>query len=429
MTNKSKILIFAGTSDGRLLVDKLSDLLEIHVSVATEYGAYLLEDYSDRVKVHEGRLDVIGMKELMEGACLVIDATHPYADKVTANIKDAALQTDTDYVRLLREEIASESKAIVRVDSTEAAIEYLNKRRGKILLTVGSKELPKYKKVKAWQDRIYARVLPMKNVIADCLDQGFQVNQLIGMQGPFSKEFNSALIDQLGIDVIVTKDGGRAGGIMEKVQAAEESNIKLLLVARPVEEEGLSIAEVEAYLIERFGRQVFSDKWLSKAQEAGSGHMDSDLKRFFPVFYDSRQLKVAVVGGGAIASRRIRNLLKFECNLRVIADRLSPEIQELAGKNDKLEIIKQVYSPALIEGMDMVLAATDRADLNREIVRSAAEFAKFYNSASNKEECNFYFPAIIVDGDLTIGMTAQGRDHKLVKKMRKIIEGALREER
>lgn len=438
MKSKEKVLIFAGTSDGRALVEDLAagGLLEVHVCVATDYGAQLLPQSMDNVIIHEGRLEVAEMQALMDGVSLVLDATHPYADKVTANIKEACQSAGADYARLLREEASYDEEGIVYVENTEEAIDFLNKRKGKVLLTVGSKELPRYKSVKDWQDRIYARVLPMKEVIASCIDEGFQVNRLIAMQGPFSKELNVALVNQIGAKIIVTKDGGRAGGFLEKLAAAQACYIKLLVIGRPNQEEGYLPTVMRNFLRARFGQDVVTDQLGRSEQEAKADKNDQDrmayfAKRpesFFPVFYDSKELKVLIVGGGAIASRRVKTLAKFQCQIKVIASQVSQEIKDLAKINKRIEVLEEDYQPSMLEGADMVLAATGNPDLNNEIARAASRTASFYNSASDKEECNFFFPAVIVQGDMTIGMTAQGRNHGLVKRMRKLIEGALKEE-
>ena len=87
----SKILIFAGTTEGRLLAEILdSNKIECDVCVATEYGSQMIKP-TDYIVVHEGRLDAEAMKNLyIKANCdIVIDATHPYASVVTATIKES----------------------------------------------------------------------------------------------------------------------------------------------------------------------------------------------------------------------------------------------------------------------------------------------------------------------------------------------------
>ena len=65
------------------------------------------------------------------------------------------------------------------------------------------------------------------------------------MKGPFSKELNCALIRDLGIDILVTKASGAAGGFWEKVEAARECGIELVVIHRPVKEDGLTMEQLK----------------------------------------------------------------------------------------------------------------------------------------------------------------------------------------
>ena len=67
------------------------------------------------------------------------------------------------------------------------------------------------------------------------------------MQGPFSKEMNVATLRQIGADYFVTKESGKAGGFPEKLLAAEEAGVVLVVVGRP-QEEGMEVREVLEYL-------------------------------------------------------------------------------------------------------------------------------------------------------------------------------------
>ena len=104
------VLVFAGTSDGRAVVEFLAGLgtaaerLTCTVCVATEYGKALLEE-APGVTVLNGRMDATGMRDLMAAnqTDLVLDATHPYAVAVSANIREAAAVGGIEYLRLIRE--------------------------------------------------------------------------------------------------------------------------------------------------------------------------------------------------------------------------------------------------------------------------------------------------------------------------------------
>ena len=97
-----KIFLFGGTAEGHLLAERLAEAGNfVTCAVATEYGQAVLEP-RDNLTVLVGRLTAGEMAERLEGFDVVVDATHPYADKVSENIRAAAEQTATPYYRLLR---------------------------------------------------------------------------------------------------------------------------------------------------------------------------------------------------------------------------------------------------------------------------------------------------------------------------------------
>ena len=89
-------------------------------------------------------------------------------------------------MRVLRE--GGVHKDAVYVENTEAAVDYLKHVSGNVLLTTGSKELSAYTEIPGYQERMFARVLSIQNVIENCRMLGFEGKNLIAMQGPFSKD-------------------------------------------------------------------------------------------------------------------------------------------------------------------------------------------------------------------------------------------------
>ena len=234
-----RIVIFSGTTEGRLLSHLLAEKgAAVTVCVATEYGC---EEQGEApgVTILTGRKTVEEMAELLQGSDLCVDATHPYAVEVTKSVRRACSEAGVPYRRLLRDRSA-DTDALV-VDSAEAAAELLADREGNILLATGMKELPAFAGISP--ARLYPRVLPTGDSIAACERAGIPHRNVIAMQGPFSRELNEALIRQFHIVYLVTKDGGKAGGFQEKVQAAENTGIELVLIHRP-EETGESFDEV-----------------------------------------------------------------------------------------------------------------------------------------------------------------------------------------
>ena len=251
-----KLCVFAGTTEGRELVEFLTvQGVCVTACVATEYGEDLLP-HGDGLRVCAGRLDAGQMQALLaaEGFDLVVDATHPYASAVTENIAAACAAVETDYLRLLRSRGDAPEDAVFTADIA-GAVDYLNGTEGNILLTTGSKELGRFAALEDFENRVYARVLPMEESLRLCREAGLKSAHILAMQGPFSREMNTAMLKSVGARYLVTKESGAAGGFTEKASAAREAGARLVVIGRPPQREGLTYGETVAELCRRFGLQ------------------------------------------------------------------------------------------------------------------------------------------------------------------------------
>lgn len=249
-----KVIVFAGTTEGYELCRFLSEhQISVYACAATEYGGKALTE-TPYLHIHTGRLSREEMEAffLKEAPNFVLDATHPYAAEVTDNIKSACEKTGFFYQRVLREQGRQAEKAVY-VESTEAAAEFLNTTEGNVLLTTGSKELKKFLGVKDYKERLYARVLSLPSVMEECSAAGFEGKHLIGMQGPFSRELNEAMLRQFHCRYLVTKDSGKVGGFQEKIDAAFSCGAIPVIIGRPLKEEGLSLVECKKWLSQNLG--------------------------------------------------------------------------------------------------------------------------------------------------------------------------------
>ncbi|MBP5555191.1 MAG: precorrin-6A reductase [Lachnospiraceae bacterium] len=241
-------IVFSGTTEGRTLSDALSAHKIKHiVCVAGTYGEEMMTEDPCR-EVHVGRMDADAMKEFFIKCCagkdtLIIDATHPYAAEVTANIKTACCESGLKYVRVIRSGDESIADGYPKYATAADCAKALNKTDSNILLTTGSKELGVYcenvsKEVLA---RTYVRVLPSIESLELCEKAGIEKTHIIAMHGPFSKDMNAALIRQYSIKHLVTKESGVSGGFEEKILAAREEGITAHIIERPSVEEGISV--------------------------------------------------------------------------------------------------------------------------------------------------------------------------------------------
>lgn len=250
----ASVLIFAGTTEGRLLAEYASaHQIRCFVSVATDYGKSLIS-HLDGICIHTGRMNSEDMQKYIKEnqIRLVIDATHPFAGIVTQNIKDAcrkaAERSDIRYVRCVRsfdyDRFLNMDAQTVYVRSVKDAVEYLKQTTGNILIATGSKELQQYTEISHYEERCYARVLSTCESVEKSVKLGFEGSHLIAMQGPFSVEMNVALLKQTQAAYFVTKETGAAGGFEEKAEAARQAGAVLIVVGRP-DEDGENLENVK----------------------------------------------------------------------------------------------------------------------------------------------------------------------------------------
>lgn len=277
-----EILIFAGTTEGRRLSECLTTAEISHtVCVATEYGEILLKE-NPFLKVHCGRMNQEEIRAFIQGGSFaaVVDATHPYAEVISENIRLVMQGMEIPYLRLLRELDTDEREKNIRhFDTNEACAEALEETEGNILLTTGSKELSKYCASEGVKSRLYVRVLPGTESLALCLECGIQGKQVIAMQGPFTTEMNEATIHQYGISCLVTKQSGITGGYPEKLEAAERAGIPVFVIGRPGKEEGYSFPEICGKLEQLLERKIQAGSHVQiTLAGVGMGHKNSLTK-------------------------------------------------------------------------------------------------------------------------------------------------------
>ena len=240
------LLIFGGTTEGRLLAQELSRRgLPAAVSVATPLGAEELSGLPGITPL-VGRKTAEEMAALLAGFDKCVDATHPYAREVSANIRAACEKAGVPLRRLLRRESGVPFDGL-RVDSPEQATQFLQGQEGNILLAIGAKGLPAFSGIAP--ERLFPRVLPVEESLLACRRAGIPVKNIIALHGPFSQKLNEAILEQYHIRWMVTKDGGAAGGFAEKVSAAQNTGVSLVVIGRP-EEHGEDLDTVLAWVLD-----------------------------------------------------------------------------------------------------------------------------------------------------------------------------------
>lgn len=229
-------MVLYGISESRDLIGALKKEGFGVVAVArTDYGGRLA-GVSGADWVVSAPADTGGMSAIIGsfGVRQVVDATHPFANPLSAMARDTCDSEKIPYIRYGRGETDLPADPLIRrVYSWEEAAVAASAFQDTVFLTTGSNNLEAFLQHPALKGRrIVVRVLPDHRVIKKCQDLGVSPRDIVAMQGPFSVKLNKAIFQAYKTGVMVTRDGGPAGGTYNKVRAAAELKLPVVLIQR-----------------------------------------------------------------------------------------------------------------------------------------------------------------------------------------------------
>ena len=143
--------------------------------------------------------------------------------------------------------------------------------------------------------------------------------------------------------------------------------------------------------------------------------------RYYPVHLDIQNRNCLVVGGGAVGTRKVATLLDCGANVMVISPVVSHQLRDFA-KSGLIKLRQRPYQSGDLDGMFLVIGATDDEGLNRRISSDAEHRNTLCNIADRPEVCNFILPSIVQRDDLVITISTSGKSPALAKKLRKTLE-------
>lgn len=238
LESRGRVWLIGGTSESAVLARALiSNGLPCSVSVTTA-SAEALYPKASRLRVRVGCLNSTGLDQFLQEELIraVLDASHPHAVEISRMAIATALSRQIPYLRFERRVINTadlDSAQVIHLDNFETLLagDYLYKRR--VLLTVGYKALPLFRR---WQENstLFARILPSLKSLEVATASGFSSKRLIALRPPITAELEKALWHQWDISLVVTKASGVAGGEDVKRVVAAELGIPLIVIARPI---------------------------------------------------------------------------------------------------------------------------------------------------------------------------------------------------
>jgi len=225
------ILLLGGTTEARSLAQTLRSLgYPVWVSVASDFGGnFLPRD----IPIRSGPFSAESLENFLRvhPIRVIVDATHPFAQDIKRNARRVAQALGIPYLAYERSRVELPA-SVIRVESFFQAVEALSPYR-RIFLTIGSKNLAPFVSLKEKGKVIRVRVLPVSSSLKRCEELGLQPQEVVAIAGPVSTALNRILFEEFGADVVVSKESGREGGLLEKVEATVALGIPLVLIERP----------------------------------------------------------------------------------------------------------------------------------------------------------------------------------------------------
>lgn len=144
----------------------------------------------------------------------------------------------------------------------------------------------------------------------------------------------------------------------------------------------------------------------------------------FPIFVKLAGRQCLLVGAGEVALQKIPSLLGAEARLRVIAPEARAEFAELA-REGRIEFLQREFTEADLDDVFLVVAATDRPEVNAAVYHEAVRRNILCNSVDDPPHCDFYFGSIVARGDLQIAISTNGESPALAQRLRQEIDEQL----
>jgi precorrin-2 dehydrogenase len=141
----------------------------------------------------------------------------------------------------------------------------------------------------------------------------------------------------------------------------------------------------------------------------------------YPIFLNLESKRAVVIGGGAVAARKILGLLEAQARVVVVAEQID-DVLETRCKNSNTEFIEAKYSKDYLVGATIVFAATNNRKINEQIYRDCQELEILCNVADDPELCDFFVPAVVKRSDLQIAICTEGDYPAYAGHIRKKLE-------
>ncbi len=147
--------------------------------------------------------------------------------------------------------------------------------------------------------------------------------------------------------------------------------------------------------------------------------------RYLPVMLDLAERRVLVVGGGAVAERKVTRLLEAGAVVRVVALEATPRLLSMAEAEARLDLELRAYAESDLDGTSLVFTATGDPDVEQAVSEASTQRGLWVNAADDPVRCTFLMPAILERGPLQVAVSTGGASPALATRVRDEIDATL----
>jgi len=176
------------------------------------------------------------------------------------------------------------------------------------------------------------------------------------------------------------------------------------------------------HTIGRLGKFSYADKYLQWRRSLLPGVAPTSCPvKTYPIFAVIEDKPCLVVGGGAVGERKVADLMVAGARVTVVSRTLTPELAALASRGE-ISYLPEDFRESQVEGMALVMAATDDPEVNAAVSAAAQARAIWVNVADAPEYCTFIVPAQVRRGDLTLAISTGGASPALARQVREELQ-------
>ncbi|MDY7034080.1 MAG: bifunctional precorrin-2 dehydrogenase/sirohydrochlorin ferrochelatase [Thermodesulfobacteriota bacterium] len=143
--------------------------------------------------------------------------------------------------------------------------------------------------------------------------------------------------------------------------------------------------------------------------------------RYYPIYLDINGKRCIVLGGGRIAERKVKSLLKCGADVTVISPDLAPPLNTLLSKG-RIRHIQRDYQEGDLEGAFLVIGATNDSLAHEKASQEAQKCGILINIVDTPDRCNFIVPSVVERDDLVIAISTNGKSPALARRIREELE-------